>query len=270
VEVSQSIVLGIVQGLSEFLPISSSGHLVLANYFLGWGESLPPVVTFATNTGTFLAVLAYLWRDVVTALRGFAAGLLSAEGRASEGWRMALLVIIGSVPTLLIGLFLRESFDRLNAPLPVAFALIATGLILWTAPRGGAKRSVFDLSVRDALVIGFVQGLAIIPGISRSGSTIAALLWRGASSDLAPRVSFMLYLVASLGVTLITIDELLANPIAWDALIWMTLASGVIGYASLFVLFALLRRGRFRVFSPYLWLLAAATLARLILVGADG
>jgi undecaprenyl-diphosphatase len=235
----------------------------LANYFLGWGETLPPVITFATNTGTFLAVIVYLWRDVYAAIKGFVAGLLSAEGRRSEGWRMALLVIIGSIPTLVMGLALRGAFERLNAPTPVALALIVTGIILWTAPRSGAKRSIFDVSVRDALITGVVQGFAIIPGISRSGSTIAALLWRGASSDLAPRLSFLMYLVASLGVTLITIDELFANPIAWDALIGMTVASGVIGYASLFVLFALLRRGRFRVFSPYLWLLAAATLARL-------
>jgi undecaprenyl-diphosphatase len=263
VDVGQGILLGMVQGATEFLPVSSSGHLVLTNYFLGWGDALPPVVTFATNTGTFLAVALYLWRDVVQALHGFFTGLTSAAARRGEGWRMALLVIVGSVPTLLIGLTLRGAFESLNAPLPVAFALILTGVILWTAPRGGAKGSVFDLTFRDAIVTGVAQGVAVMPGISRSGTTIATLLWRGASSDLAPRFSFLLYLVASLGVTLVTIDELLANPIPWDALLGMTLVSGIIGYASLVVLFALLRRGRFRIFSPYLWILSAFTLARL-------
>lgn len=263
-ELSQAIVLGFVQGITEFLPVSSSGHLVLSNYFLGWGDALPPVITFATNTGTFLAVLLYLHRDVTRALFGFVAGLMSAAGRQQEGWRMALLVLVGSIPTLLIGLGLRGVFEALNAPLPVALALIVSGIILWTAPRSGPKASIFDLSVRDALITGIAQGFAIVPGISRSGSTIATLLWRGASSDLAPRLSFLMYLVASAGVTLLTIDELLADPIAWDALMGMTLVSGIIGYASLIVLFALLRRGRFRVFAPYLWLLSAGTLARLI------
>jgi undecaprenyl-diphosphatase len=263
VDVGQGILLGVVQGITEFLPVSSSGHLVLTNYFLGWGDALPPVVTFATNTGTFLAVMAYLWRDVAQALHGFFTGLTSAAARRGEGWRMAMLVIVGSLPTLGIGLALRGAFERLNAPLPVALALIVTGVILWTAPRSGPKTSVFDLTFRDALITGVAQGFAVIPGISRSGSTIALLLWRGASSALAPRLSFLMYLVASLGVTLITIDELVAHPIPWDALLGMTLVSGIVGYVSLMVLFALLRRGRFRIFSPYLWLLSALTLARL-------
>lgn len=259
----QAIVLGIVQGLTEFLPVSSSGHLVLANYFLGWGDALPAVVTFATNTGTLLAVLVFLWRDVAAALGGFAAGLRSAEARRGDGWRMALLVLVGSVPTVAIGLLLRPVFGALNAPLPVAIALVATGALLWTAPRGGPKTTVRDLTFRDALWTGVAQGLAVVPGISRSGATIAALLWRGASADLAPRLSFLMYLLASAGVAVLTLDEIRAADLDWGALIGMTVASAAVGYAALLVLFAVLRRGRFRVFAPYLWLVAAATLARL-------
>jgi undecaprenyl-diphosphatase len=254
-----------VQGLTEFLPVSSSGHLVLANFHLGWGETLPEVVTFATNTGTLLAVLIYLRSDVARALGGFLAGLVSAEGRRSDGWRMALLVLTGSVPTVVVGLLLRPVFASLNAPLPVAVALAVTGLVLWTAPKGGPKATVRDLSFRDAFLTGVAQGLAVVPGISRSGATIAALLWRGASADLAPRLSFLMYLVASAGVALLTLGEVAAAEFDWAALIGMTLASFAVGYASLVVLFAVLRRGRFRVFAPYLWALAAATLVRLAL-----
>ena len=93
----QAIVLGIAQGLTEFLPVSSSGHLVLANYFLGWGDSLPLYVDIATNTGTLLAVLVFLWRDVKSAFAGFFAGLTSAEARRGPGWRLALLVLVGVV-----------------------------------------------------------------------------------------------------------------------------------------------------------------------------
>jgi undecaprenyl-diphosphatase len=265
VDLPQSIVLGVVQGLTEFLPVSSSGHLVLANYFLGWGDALPAVVTFATNTGTLLAVLIYLRRDVLGALVGFTTGLFSAEGRQSDGWRMALLVLAGSVPTVVIGLLLRPIFATLNAPLPVALALIVTGLALWTAPKGGSKTTVRDLSFRDAVITGVAQGLAVVPGISRSGATIAALLWRGASADLAPRLSFLMYLVASAGVAVLTLDEIVAAEFSWGALIGMTVASFAVGYAALIVLFAVLRRGRFRVFAPYLWFVAAVTLMRLAL-----
>ena len=259
----QGVVLGAVQGATEFLPVSSSGHLVLANYFLGWGDALPAVVTFATNTGTLLAVLVYLWRDVATATAGFVTGLWSAEARRGPGWRMALLVLVGSLPTVVIGLSLRPVFETLNAPLPVALALLATGVVLWTAPLSGPKASVREIGFRDALWTGVAQGMAVIPGISRSGATIAALLWRGASADLAPRLSFLMYLLASAGVALLTVDEVLRADFDWGVLLGMTIASAVVGYASLFVLFALLRRGRFRAFSPYLWVVAGITLARL-------
>jgi len=261
----QAVILGAVQGLTEFLPVSSSGHLVLTNYHLGWGEQLPAVVTFATNTGTLLAVLAFLWRDVVAAAGGFLAGLRSAAARRGEGWRMALLVLVGSLPTVVIGLLLRPVFEALNAPLPVSLALIATGVMLWTAPRGGPKTSVHDLTFVDALVAGAAQGLAVVPGISRSGATIAAVLWRGVSADLAPRLSFLMYLLASAGVAVLTVGEIAGAEFDWGALVGMTLASAGVGYAALFVLFAVLRRGRFRVFAPYLWLVAGITLARLAL-----
>jgi undecaprenyl-diphosphatase len=263
----QAALLGVVQGATEFLPVSSSGHLVLANYFFGWGDTLPAAVTFATNTGTLLAVVAYLRRDVALALSGFVRGLTSAEGRRSEGWRLALLVLVGSLPTAAIGLAFRPVFEALNAPLPVAVALIVTGAILYGTPRGGPKRTPRDVTFVDALIVGVVQGLAVIPGISRSGATIAALLWRGSSTDLAPRMSFLMYLVASAGVALLTLREIGDATTSLLALAAMTLASAAVGYVALILLFAVLRRGRFRLFAPYVWLVAALTLLRHVLPG---
>ncbi|MFA5551970.1 MAG: undecaprenyl-diphosphate phosphatase [Trueperaceae bacterium] len=258
--VIQAIVLGVVQGLTEFLPVSSSGHLVLANYFLGWGDSLELYVDIATNTGTLLAVLIFLFADVSKAFTGFFRGLVSAEGRKEEGWRLALLVIVGSVPTAVIGFGMRSVFHELNRPLPVAVALIATGFILWFAPRSGPKHSVRQLTFLDALIAGTVQGLAVVPGISRSGATIATLLARGADKDLAPRMSFLLYLVVSFGVALFGIEEVRGADIQLGPLVAMTLASFVVGYAALKLVFALLRRGQFRAFSPYLWVVGAFTI----------
>ncbi|HEX7004800.1 MAG TPA: undecaprenyl-diphosphate phosphatase [Trueperaceae bacterium] len=264
--VFEAIVLGVVQGLTEFLPVSSSGHLVLANYYFGFsgpGESLALAVDIATNTGTLLAVLIYLRRDVAMALGGFFAGVAGAAGRRTDGWRLALLVLAGSVPTAIIGLLLKEVFHSLNRPLPVALALIVTGLVLWFTPRSGTKKSPHDLTFRDALITGVAQGVAVTPGISRSGMTIATMLGRGAEGALAARFSFLLYLVASLGVALLGVSEVRGAQIPLAALAAMTVASFVTGYLALAWLFRLLRMGRFRMFAPYLWVIAVLTLVSL-------
>jgi len=266
VTVLQALVLGAVQGLTEFLPVSSSGHLVLANYYLGWGDQLPVWVSIATNTGTVLAVIVYLWRDVASALGGFLSGLASAEARTRPGWRLALLVLAGSVPTAAIGLGLSGVFESLNRPLPVAITLAVTGFILWFAPKSGPKKEPKDLTFVDAVVAGVVQGIAVVPGISRSGSTIAALLARGADKELAPRVSFLLYLVVSLGVAVLGIAEVREAEVQVGPLVAMTASSFVVGYLALVSVFAVLRRGRFRAFSPYLWVVSAVTLASLLIV----
>lgn len=263
----QAIVLGIVQGLTEFLPISSSGHLVLASTWFGFqahGESLELAVDIATNTGTFLAVLVALRRDVWSAASGFVTGLVSREARTKPGWRLAWLVIVGSVPTAVIGLGLRGVFERLNAPGPVSVALIVTGIILWTAPRRGEREGPRELSWRDALVAGVAQGLAVIPGISRSGSTIAALLWRDVDAPVAARLSFLMYLVASAGVALLGVTEVREADFGWRAVGLMTVASFVTGWLALIWLFRILRSGNFRVFAPYLWIVGGLTLVRTI------
>ena len=263
--VLQATILGLVQGLTEFLPVSSSGHLVLVNYHLGWGENLPLHVDVATNTGTLLAVLVALSRDVWRALSGAAQGLISADGRRSEGWRLALLVLVGSVPTALIGLGLRPVFETLNAPLPVSLALAVTGLILWFSPRGGRKELPKQIGFGDILIAGVAQGLAVIPGVSRSGSTIVALLWRGASGELAARLSFLMYLLVSTGVAFLEADALVGAQLEPGPLFAMVATSFVSGYLAILWLFGILRRGQFRLFAPYLWLVALLTLGRVAL-----
>lgn len=261
----QAVVLGIVQGLTEFLPISSSGHLVLANFWFGFSpddDSLELAVDIATNTGTFLAVLVTLRADVWSALSGFFAGLVSAEARTRPGWRLAWLVIVGSIPTALIGLALRNVFEALNAPVPVAFALAATGAILWTAPQRGARAETRELDWRDALLAGVAQGLAVVPGISRSGSTISALLWRDVDAALAARLSFLMYLVASAGVAVLGVSEIRGAGMTWRTVGLMTVASFVTGWVALVWLFRILRSGNFRAFAPYLWVVAGLTLVR--------
>jgi undecaprenyl-diphosphatase len=155
-------------------------------------------------------------------------------------------------------------FESLNAPVPVSFALVATGLVLWTTPSRGTRREARDLDWRDALVAGVAQGLAVVPGISRSGSTISALLWRDVDAALAARLSFLLYLVASAGVAVLGVTEVTGAGFGWRAIAVMTVASFATGWAALLWLFDVLRRGRFRWFAPYLWIVAGLTLVRVL------
>ena len=250
----EALLLGTVQGISEFLPISSSGHLVLVRYHLNWGDSLPLYVGIATNTGTLFAVLVALRQVVWDTLLGVLASLrflwqqqvwprlapervavayVDAEARDLTGdadladereqrrlqaFRLALLVIVGSLPTAVIGLTLEPFFERLGTPVPTAVALVVTGLVLWFVPNTGHKTDPRAITWRDALLVGAVQGLAVMPGISRAGATIGFLLWRGVSSDLAARFSFLLYLVVSFGVGLLGIGELAEANIALTTL----------------------------------------------------
>ena len=265
----EALVLGIVQGLTEFLPVSSSGHLALASHFFGLdsGEGeMALAIGIATNTGTLLAVLLALWSDVKLALGGFIGGLRSAEGRKTEGWRLALLVILGCIPTAILGLLLRDSFESLAAPLPVAITLTLTGFLLWFAPQGPRPRtSISQVRFIDALIVGIAQGIAVIPGLSRSGTTISTLLFRGISSELAARISFLMYLVVSFGVGLLGISEIRAANLEFMPVLIMTVVSFAVGYIALVWLFRVLRQGRFRIFSPYLWAVAAVTLLSLAL-----
>ncbi len=264
--VFEAIILGIVQGLSEFLPISSSGHIVLANYHLGFDANMSLLVSIATNTGTLFAALLALRADVWKAITGFFAGLTSSAGREQEGWHIALKVIVGSIPTVIIGLALEPYFENLNQPFFVSCGLIVTGFLLWFTPKGGYKSTAKDLTYVDAIIAGLAQGAAIIPGISRAGITIITLLWRGASAKLAPTMSFLFYLLVSFGVALRGLLKFETIDVGMLPLVALIVSSFFTGYFAILWLFRILKRGEFKWFAPYLWGIAAITLIRLIML----
>lgn len=218
----EAIVLGLVQGLTEFLPISSSGHLILVPWLAGWEE---PGLAFdaALHLGTLLAVFAYFWRElaamilaVPTALSRPRSILRTAPVSAVEGVRpisggagvdrvrdarLALLLIVGSIPAGIAGLlgqgaiddFFHEEKHRPFAIVVIAMLLIVFGLLLWFAERVAVqRRTVSELSTRDAIAIGLAQALALMPGVSRSGSTMTAGLFRGMRRADAARFSFLM------------------------------------------------------------------------------
>ncbi|HGY09283.1 MAG TPA: undecaprenyl-diphosphate phosphatase [Oceanithermus profundus] len=262
-DLARAIVLGIVQGLTEFLPVSSSGHLVLADYYLFGGAALPLWVDIASNTGTFLAALLLMRREIVQALSGFFAGLVRREAREREGWKLALLILLASFPALVVGLAIKDVFESINNPYFVSFGLALTGLILWTAPRGGPKDTPARVSYRDAFLGGLAQSLAILPGVSRSGSTITAFLHLGLSPVLAAKLSFLMYAVASFGVMLLGLKDGLPQGVEAGPLLAMIAAAFASGYLAMLWLFGVLKRGQFRWFAPYVWALAALTLLTL-------
>ena len=271
----QAALLGLVQGLTEFLPVSSSGHLVLAQQILGEdffaaGDAL--FFDLLLHVGTLLPVLVFYRRDLVAIL----AALRPPPGGESPPslrqrlpndpkLQLALGVVLATIPTGLMGIFLEDHFERLfHSVRPVAAALAATGCLLLATKwfEGRDKRP--GISPRIALVIGVVQGLAITPGVSRSESTIAAALFFGIDREAAARFSFLLSIPAILGAVVLKARHgIPLDSVAWGpALLGFAVAAGS-GYGALVFLVALVRKGRLYRFAGYL--LPLAVLAWIVL-----
>lgn len=247
-----AILLGILQGATEFLPVSSSGHLVLAQHLLGDFQQPGVLFDVLLHLGTMVAVVLYFWRDL--------AGLISSHWRrdatAAQQRHMTALLIVGSVPTAVIGLLFKDFFIGLfERPDIVCIMLLLTGSLLWLAERlRDRKTSRKEMNFVDALVTGVVQGCAIIPGISRSGSTIAALLLRGVDGETAARFSFLLALPAVCGAALLSLKDLDTVPpgtlLPYSA---GTFAAMVTGLFCIHMLMGVIRRHRLHWFAFYCW-----------------
>ncbi len=259
------IFLGIVQGLTEFLPISSSGHLVLFRNLMGFQEP-ELLLDTSLHMGTLMAVVVYFRRDLAGMAKEFC-GMLTPgkamEGGATAGERLSssLLtwVIVGNIPTALIGGLFKVPLENLyRSTTVVGFMLLLTGLLLAVTrlSPGGTRR----LGLLAALAVGTAQGLAIIPGISRSGATIACGLVAGLDRDLAARFSFVLSVPAIIGALLLELFSGDLNGIAALFLIAGGVASGVVGLFALKVLMNMVRRGRLFWFAPYCWALGVVVI----------
>jgi undecaprenyl-diphosphatase len=246
----KAVTLGILQGLTEFLPVSSSGHLVLAQDLLGMDA---PGITFEVvlHVGTLLAVLAVYGRDLV----GITRGVLGWDTtfRTRESRRLALWIILGSVPAALVGIGLKSHIEVLfNSVLAVGMALIMTGFILWAS--GGktkGNRQVASLGPLGAVWIGLAQAAAILPGISRSGATVSAGFHLGLKPPEAARFSFLLSVPAVAGAALVDALDAPWDGFSASFLLAGALSASLTGYAAIRVLLWVLARGRLRAFSYY-------------------
>jgi len=186
-------VLGIVQGLTEFLPISSSAHLILVPWFLGWKpEGL--VFDVSLHLGTALAILAYFWRDWLMLAREAIRGIAAGEPLGNPQRRLAWFLVVGSLPAAIAGLlFEKRVEDTLRSPLVTVVALVVIGIVIYVGERRSRKRrSLEEFTWGDSIWIGLSQALALIPGVSRSGITISAAMLRDADRSSAARFSFLL------------------------------------------------------------------------------
>jgi len=253
----QAIVLGIVQGATEFIPVSSSGHLVLIPWLLGWKS---PGLTFDTmlHWGTLLAVVGYFWRDLASLIGAALHGLVTRRPFATVEARLAWLLVLATVPAALAGVTLEHQFEALfNAPIFVAVFLLVTGLLLWTSERLSSRlRDLASVNAPDALTLGIAQALAITPGISRSGSTMAAGLLRGLDRPASARFSFLMMVPIVFGAGLLQLKDLAeTGPTAGQPALMAVgfLAAAVTGYACIAFLLGYLRRHSLRIFALWCW-----------------
>ena len=267
-DIIQAIILGLVQGASEFVPISSSGHLVLVPWLLGWPQ---PSLVFDTvvHWGTLVAVLAYFWHDFVVLASAWGRSLASRSLGEPEA-RIAWLIIVGTVPAALMGYVGEDFFESLfAAPAWVAGLLLVTGLILALSEWLGKRRKEpCQLTFSDSLIIGIAQGCAIAPGISRSGATIAAGLFRGLKREAAARYSFLLATPIIFGAGLLKLLDLFKteNVAAHlPPLVLGFLTAVLSGYLCIRFLLSYLQRGRLYAFAIYCWMAGGACLLTAIL-----
>ncbi|HEX7496426.1 MAG TPA: undecaprenyl-diphosphatase UppP [Candidatus Limnocylindrales bacterium] len=192
----QALVMGIVQGLTEFLPISSSGHLVLVPWLFGWKDPFIDSVAFTVilHMGTLLALLVYFWRDWLTLIPAGLAAIRDRSFKADPNRKMAFLLVIATIPAVLVGPIFESKFEELvREPARIAVMLCVGAAILWLADRWGARQREMDsLTFRESLGIGIAQVLALVPGISRSGISISAGLFMGLNREAAARFSFLM------------------------------------------------------------------------------
>jgi undecaprenyl-diphosphatase len=263
-ETISAILLGILQGLTEFLPVSSSGHLVLAREVLPRFTSPPAAFEALLHAGTLLAVVFWFRADLLAMARGCFGPLPPGSTRARE-WRLPLLILLASAPAGVVGVVWKDELEALfAAPVVAGAGLLVTAVFLFAAWRWGrGERALGQLRVGDALVIGAFQALAICPGISRSGSTIAAALLMGVAGVAAARFSFLLSLPAVAGAVLLE-SRAIAGAGGLPVFLLGALAAAAVGYLAIGWMMRLLRTRALLPFALYCAALGSLSLLFLL------
>lgn len=279
VPIVHAVVLGLVQGLSEFLPISSSGHLLLVPWLFEWddftgadGESLKKFFDVALHLGTLVAVLGYFWRDVVTYVREGTLLVVRRQRPATTDGKLAWFFVLSTIPAALVGAFFEDQIDdRLGTPTIIAISLIVFGLLLAWADRMVGRRELEEFGARDAVLVGAAQALALNPGTSRSGITMTGARLLKFDRDAAARISFVMSLPVILGAVVFKTYSAVTGPVGVPSDLWWPLAVGVVtaGISGWVAVWGTLRLVRTRSFMPFVVYRVAAGVFVLVLIAAD-
>jgi len=259
VTIFHAIVLGLVQGFSEFLPISSSGHLLLVPWLFGWddfsgpnGDSVKKTFDVALHLGTLVAVLAYFWRDVMVYVREGTRLVFSRQRPTTVEGRLAWFFVLATLPAAAVGALFEDVIDSaLGTPLIIAISLILFGLLLGWADRLTGTRDLEEFKAPDALKVGLAQTLALNPGTSRSGITITAARWLGFNRDAAARISFVMSIPVIAGAVVVKSAGLFTGEVDSDLYVPMVVGIVTSGLSGWVAVWGTLRLIRTRSFMPF-------------------
>ena len=267
-----SILMGIIQGVAEFLPISSSGHLALFQTFFGM-ENVEEKYMFFTvllHFGTFISVCVVYWRDILDMIREFFLGIGALAGKKDTGVtppparRMVMLIIIATLPLFVMVLLQDGATTLFSNSLMVSCALLATGFSLLCSDRlAKGHKTARNATLVDALIVGCGQALAVIPGLSRSGTTISVGMLRGFDRSFAVRFSFLMSLPATLGANILEIKDAVDAGINMEELpmyIIGVVVAAVVGYFAIRLVKSLSDKGKFGKFAYYCWAMGLGSL----------
>ena len=259
------IIIGIVQGLTEFLPVSSSAHLVFMHELTGFAPNL--AFDTVLHIGTLVAVVAYFWNDIVHMLKSFFSSLMDIlHGQFRRGIeedqfkKLVWLIIIGTIPAGLAGYFFKDFFESLFSDITaVGFFLLITGLLLWGSEKASrnisAKSSLKNMTVKNSIAIGIAQACAIAPGISRSGATISTGLFLGLERELAARYSFLLSIPAILGAALIQVKDISTGlDVNTGAFVAGFITAAISSYLAIKLMLKLVKERNVLIFAYYCWI----------------
>jgi undecaprenyl-diphosphatase len=267
-----AVVLGVVEGLTEFLPVSSTGHLTIAEGLLGLEVDDPSVTAFTAviQSGAIAAVLIYFAKDIARFVRGFWGGLRSAEGRRTDDWRLSLAVLLGSLPIGIVGLAFRDVIKGpvLRSLMTVGIALIAWSAVMVLAERRATqKRPESEVTIRDGLLIGLAQCVALIPGVSRSGATISAGLLLGLDRVASTRLAFFLGIPALVAAGALELPSALGGPVGLAPVLVGTVVSFLVAYVSIAWLLKFVATHSIVAFVPYRVALGIAVIVGVTVFG---
>lgn len=250
-EIIEALVLGLIQGLTEFLPVSSSGHLVLFQNIFGIEEATQ-AFSILLHMATLIAVFVYYWQDIWTLIR-------------NPFQRTTALLIAGTIPTVIMALLFNDTFNEIFGKGKfIGFNFLFTGIVLLYADsKHNGRKKVRNMSIFDALVVGTMQGVAILPAVSRSGMTISTCLARGMDRENAARFSFLLSIPAILGAMTLTVKDMLTGEVALVESVGAVpmavgfIAAAVSGYLAIRFMVDIIKKGKLKWFSVYVFILGA-------------